>query len=302
MSNITLEQLEPNLVWQIFKEITKIPRESKKEEKIRQWVKKWASNNNIKIKEDKAGNLLLSKDAAPRCEKYPTLVLQAHLDMVCQKHPHVEIDFENDPINAIVEGDIVRADGTTLGADNGIGMAFGLAALISPNLKHGPLEVLLTVDEETGLTGAFALKAGFFSGKYLLNIDSEKTGKITISSAGGGGTDFVYKAKLENKPNYKSIRLSISGLSGGHSGVDIDLPILNAIKLGIDALLEHQDIKLLNSMNAGSAHNAIPRDFECIVLVSGNERKNFLKKLKQWRKNTLGIAGKSEPKVKIEIS
>ncbi len=302
MSERTLEQLEPNLVWQIFKEITKIPRQSKKEAKIRKWVKNWATKNNIKIKEDKTGNLLLSKDAASGCEKYPTLVLQAHLDMVCQKHPDVEIDFENDPIKAIVEGDIVRADGTTLGADNGIGMAFGLAALISPNLKHGPLEILLTVDEETGLTGAFALKAGFFSGKYLLNIDSEKAGKITISSAGGGGTDFVYKSNLESKPNYKSIKLFVSGLTGGHSGIDIDLPRLNAIKLGIDALLEHQDIILLNAMNAGSAHNAIPRDFECIVLVSGNERKNFLKKLKQWRKNTLEIAGKSEPNVKIEIS
>jgi len=302
MSDRTLEQLEPNLVWQIFKEITKIPRQSKKEEKIRKWVKNWASKNNIKIKEDKTGNLLLSKDAAPGCKSFPTLILQAHLDMVYQKHLHVDIDFENDPINAIIEGDIVRADGTTLGADNGIGMAYGLAALISPNLGHGPLEVLLTVDEETGLTGAFALKAGFFSGKYLLNIDSEETGKITISSAGGGGTDFVYKSNLEKKPNYKSIKLFISGLMGGHSGVDIDLPRLNAIKLGIDALLEHQDTILLNSMNAGSAHNAIPRDFECIVLVSENERRDFLKKLKQWRKNTLEIARKSEPKVNIEIS
>jgi dipeptidase D len=302
MSDRALEQLEPNLVWKIFKEITKVPRPSKKEGKIRKWVKNWATKNNIKIKEDKTGNLLLSKDAAPDCKKFPTLILQAHLDMVCQKLPHVEIDFENDPINAIVDGDIVKAEGTSLGADNGIGMAIGLAALISPDLKHGPLEVLLTVDEETGLTGAFALEAGFISGKYLLNIDSEEVGKITISSAGGGGTDFVYNSKLENKSNHKGIKIAISGLKGGHSGVDIDLPRLNAIKLGIDALLEHQDLILLNSIKAGSVHNAIPRDFECIIIVPEKERKNIMKNLKQWRKNTLEIARTSEPGAIIDIS
>lgn len=302
MSDRTLDDLEPNLVWQMFKEITKVPRPSKKEGKIRKWVKNWASKNNIKVKEDKTGNLLLSKDAAPGCKKFPTLILQAHLDMVCQKQSHIEIDFENDPINAFVEGDTVRAVGTTLGADNGIGMAIGLAALISPDLKHGPLEVLLTVDEETGLTGAFALEAGFFGGKYLLNIDSEEVGKITISSAGGGGTDFVYKSKLENKSNHKSIKLTISGLKGGHSGVDINLPRLNAIKLGIDALIMHQDSLLLNSLNAGSVHNAIPRDFECIILVPEKERKNILRNLKQWRKNTLDIARTSEPEITIDIS
>ena len=302
MSDRTLDDLEPNLVWQIFKEITKVPRPSKKEEKIRKWVKNWASKNNIKVKEDKTGNLLLSKDAAPGCKKFPILILQAHLDMVCQKQSHIEIDFENDPINAFVEGDTVRAEGTSLGADNGIGMAIGLAALISPDLKHGPLEVLLTVDEETGLTADFALESGFFGGKYLLNIDSEEVGKITISSAGGGGTDFVYKSKLENKSNHKSIKLTISGLIGGHSGVDIDLPRLNAIKLGIDALLKHQDSLLLNSLNAGSVRNAIPRDFECIILVPEKERKNILRNLKQWRKNTLDIARTSEPEITIDIS
>lgn len=302
MSDRTLDDLEPNLVWQIFKEITKVPRPSKKEGKIRKWVINWASKNNIKVKEDKTGNLLLSKDAAPGCKKFPILILQAHLDMVCQKQSHIEIDFENDPINAFVEGDTVRAEGTSLGADNGIGMAIGLAALISPDLKHGPLEVLLTVDEETGLTGAFALEAGFFGGKYLLNIDSEEVGKITISSAGGSETDFVYKLKLENKSNHKSIKLTISGLKGGHSGVDIDLPRLNAIKLGIDALLEHQDSLLLNSLNAGSVRNAIPRDFECIILVPEKERKNILRNLKQWKKNTLDIARTSEPEITIDIS
>ncbi|MCK5297915.1 MAG: M20/M25/M40 family metallo-hydrolase, partial [Candidatus Heimdallarchaeota archaeon] len=183
-----------------------------------------------------------------------------------------------------------------------IGMAIGLAALITPDLKHGPLEVLLTVDEETGLTGALALEAGFFSGKYLLNIDSEEVGKITISSAGGGGTDFVFNSKLENKSKHKSIKLTISGLKGGHSGVDIDLPRLNAIKLGVDALLEHQDTLLLNSLNAGSVSNAIPRDFVCIILVPEKERKNILKNLNQWIKNTLDIARTSEPGVSIDIS
>ncbi len=302
MSELTLDQLEPKQVWQIFKEITQVPRPSKKEEKIRKWVKNWAVKNNLKVKEDKTGNLLLSKAASTDCKDYPTLILQAHLDMVCEKHPEVVIDFEKDPINIIVEENIVRADGTTLGADNGIGMAIGLAALASSELKHGPLEVLLTVDEETGLTGALALEAGFFSGKFLLNIDSEEVGKITISSAGGGGTDFVFKSKFQLQPDYKGIKLVITGLKGGHSGVDINLPRLNAIKLGIDALLEHQDIILLNSMKAGSAHNAIPRDFECTILVPGKNRKNILKKMKLWRSNAIEIAKDSEPNLKIDIT
>jgi dipeptidase D len=303
MSDKLLTHLEPKLVWSIFEDITKVPRPSKKEEKIRKWVKNWAKENNIKtIKEDNAGNILLAIDASPECKKYPILVLQAHMDMVCQKEADVEIDFDNDPIEVILEGDIVRANGTSLGADNGIGMAFTLATLIDEDLKHGPIEVLLTVDEETGLTGAFAVKPGFFSGKYLLNVDSEEVGKVTISSAGGGGTDFEIPIKFKEMKNHKSIVLTISGLLGGHSGVDIDLPRLNAIKIGVDAFTDISDKVYFNSISAGSVHNAIPRDFTCEFLIAKENEKIVKNHLKQWKKNTISIAKTSEPNISIEIA
>nr|NHJ85059.1 aminoacyl-histidine dipeptidase [Asgard group archaeon] len=264
--------------------------------------KEWAKKNNVKVKEDKVGNILLFKEATKGYEKYPTIILQGHLDMVCQKEPNVKINFENDPIKAYVKDNIVTAEGTSLGADNGIGVSYALAAISSEELQHGPIEVLLTVDEETGLTGAFGLMPGFFSGKYLLNLDSEDLGTITISSAGGGGTDFYMPIKLEDKSDYRGLKLTITGLTGGHSGTDIDLPRLNAIKIGVDALLHVKEFILLRNLSGGSAHNAIPRDFECQFLMPNNELKTVLKKLDNWKKSTLKIAKLTEPKIKIEIA
>ncbi len=190
MSGNLLANLEPQIVWSIFEEITKIPRPSKKEEKIRSWTKKWAKKNKIAVKEDTIGNLLLSKKASSGKEKYLTLVFQGHLDMVCQKSTDSKADCEKDPLIVQTDGETVTAEGTSLGADNGIGMALGLAALIDEELEHGSLEVLLTVDEETGMTGALLLTKGLFTGDYLLNLDSEILGEITVSSAGGGDTIF----------------------------------------------------------------------------------------------------------------
>lgn len=303
MANGKISELEPKLVWEIFEQITQVPRQSKKEEKIRAWVKDWAKKNNVEIKsEDKTGNLLLAVKATKGCEKYPTLIIQGHMDMVCQKIADYEIDFENDPIIAEIKDNIVTAKGTTLGADNGIGMAFGFAALIDKELQHGPIEVLLTVDEETGLTGAFAIKKGFFSGKYLLNVDSESIGSITISSAGGGDTNFILPAVMKEYSDYIAIKISIMGLSGGHSGVDIDLPKLNAIKVGVDALLNTPlHVVRLHSITGGSAHNAIPRDFEAIILVPKKDKKETMNNLKTWKKRTLNISKDIEPKITIEI-
>ena len=303
MTDYKTSNLEPQIVWSIFEEITKVPRPSKKEGKIRAWVKKWAKENNVEIKkEDKVGNLLLRSEAKEGCEGYPTLVLQAHMDMVCQKNDDIEIDFENDPINIVVKEDKIEALGTSLGADNGIGMAYGLAALISPELKRGAIEVLFTVDEETGLTGAFALKPGFFTGKYLLNVDSEELGTITISSAGGGGTDFTRKVKLVELEKSKGLELTISGLQGGHSGVDIDLPRLNAIKVGIDALLTILDNDIqLGGINAGTAHNAIPRSFSATIAFPNEKKKEIKKKLGEWKNKTITIGKQAESKLKIDI-
>lgn len=303
MSDHILGNLEPKLVWKIFEEITTIPRPSKKEEKIRSWIKKWAKQNNITIKnEDKVGNLLLRKEATEGCEKFPTLVIQAHMDMVCQKNAGVEIDFDNDPLTIVVKDDLVSAKGTSLGADNGIGMAYGLAALVDDELKHGPLELLFTVDEETGLTGAFALKPGFFSGKYLLNVDSEELGTITISSAGGGGTDFILPIEFKGLQDMQAIEIFVSGLQGGHSGIDIDLPRLNAIKVGIDGLLTLQDENIqIKNLNAGTVHNAIPRSFTAGIIFPKDKKKSVKKKLNDWKKKTLAIGRESESKLKIEI-
>jgi dipeptidase D len=303
MSEKILANLEPKLVWLIFEEITQVPRPSKKEEKIRAWVKQWAKDHNIKIiKEDDVGNILLAVDASPGCKDYPTLIIQAHMDMVCQKEPDYEIDFDNDPIKVMIKDDKVIAEGTSLGADNGIGMSYGLAALIDSDLKHGPLEVLLTVDEETGLTGAFALKSGFFTGKYLLNVDSGNVGIITISSAGGGGTDFRLPIKIEKRKGYVGYKLIVSGLHGGHSGVDIDLPRLNAVKVGIDAFTEIADVILFRSIKAGSAHNAIPRDFKCEFLIPEKMEKQIIKMLGKWKNNAISVAKSSEPEIFINIT
>jgi dipeptidase D len=298
-----ISNLEPKIVWEIFEQITQVPRPSKKEEKIRAWVKEWAKKNDVEVKkEDKVGNLLLAVGATKGCEKYPTLIIQAHLDMVCQKTPDYEIDFENDPLITEIKDDLVIARGTTLGADNGIGMAFGLAALIDKDLKHGPIEVLLTVDEETGLTGALAIKKGFFSGKYLLNVDSEAIGKITISSAGGGDTNFSIPISKKKYKEHIAFEIKISGLSGGHSGVDIDLPKLNAIKVGVDALLNiPSDNFVLNRLNGGSAHNAIPRDFQFVFLVPSKEKQNALSSLKSWKKKTIEISKEIEKSIEITI-
>ena len=304
MSNKILENLDPKIVWSIFEDITKIPRQSKHEEKIRKWVKDWSKKNNIEVKkEDDTGNILLRKEAAPGSEKYPTLVIQAHMDMVCQKEAGVEIDFANDPLTIAIDNGNVIAQGTSLGADNGIGMAYGLALLVSDNIKHGPLELLLTVDEETGLTGAFALKKGFFSGKYLLNVDSEQIGNITISSAGGGGTDYLLDIKSEKYSSpQKGIKISISGLQGGHSGVDIDLPRLNAIKIGIDALLQIKNYQIkLSNFEAGTAHNAIPRDCNIEIDVQSNEMKKIYQILNDWKTKTLNIGRSTEPDLNISI-
>jgi dipeptidase D len=312
MPEKVLANLEPQLVWNIFEEITKIPRPSKKEEKIRSWVKKWAIKNKIAVKEDAVGNLLLSKKASPGKEKSPALVLQGHLDMVCQKTPDSKSDCETESLIVQTNNEIVTAEGTSLGADNGIGMALGLAALIDEELEAGPLEVLLTVDEETGMTGALRMKKGFFTGNHLLNIDSEILGEITISSAGGGDTHLTIPVEKHSVKGCKGIRLEISGLRGGHSGIDIDKNRLNAIRVGVDALTRIQDYLkeqenkgaklLINNIYGGTVLNAIAREFYCDFLVPKANNDMILKVLKHWKRYASSSMKDIEPQIKIEIS
>jgi len=304
MKKRVLEDLEPKLVWHIFEEITRVPHPSKKEKKLREWIKKWAEEHRIPFKEDDAGNILLMKEATSGCEDYPTLVIQAHMDMVCQKTPDTVIDFENDPLKIRIVDDYVTAEGTTLGADDGIGVAYGMASLISEELKHGPLEVLLTVDEETGLTGAFNMKKGFFTGKYLLNVDSEELGKITIGSAGGGETHYTIPLNFEKKKGWRGIRLSIKGLRGGHSGVDIHLPRLNAIKVAVSGaiFLRERINLLLRVINGGTLHNVIPTEAVCEFLVPEEKIEEAINLLENWENDIISKEREKEPDMKIEIS
>lgn len=270
-----ITDLKPQAIWTIFDEITKVPRPSKKEEKIRQYLKDWAAKNNIEVKEDETGNILMSVPATPGCENAPVLTMQAHMDMVCEKNSGVVFDFENDAIKTVVDGDWVRAEGTTLGADNGIGMAGAMAILIDENIKHGPLEALFTVDEETGLTGAFALKEGFMKGKYLLNLDSEDEGEVFVGCAGGVDTIATLPYSTEKAPDgYHFIKIFVEGLRGGHSGCDIHLGLGNSIKILSRFLMmwmRKNHLRLV-SFEGGNLRNAIPREASAVVAVRKEDK------------------------------
>ena len=216
------EDLKPTAVFHYFDEICKVPRPSKREEKMVEYLKNFGKEHNLETRCDEVGNVLIKKAATKGKEHLPTVILQSHVDMVCEKNSDVEHDFLNDPIETYVDGEWLRAKGTTLGADNGIGVATELAILASDDIEHGPLECLFTIDEETGLTGAFALKPGFMSGDILINLDSEDEGELFIGCA--GGIDTV--AELQYQPTevpegYFFFRVDVKGLAGGHSGDDI---------------------------------------------------------------------------------
>ncbi|MFW9992786.1 MAG: beta-Ala-His dipeptidase [Candidatus Odinarchaeota archaeon] len=301
--NRVLAGLKPEIVWNIFEDITRIPRPSKREEKIRQWVKQWAEAQGIGYKEDKIGNIILYKPAVPGREHLPTLVLQGHLDMVCQKVPESPVNFDSDPIPVIVEGGSVTADGTTLGADNGIGVAMAMATLIA-GLEHGPLEVLLTVDEETGLTGAFQLEPGFFTGKLLLNIDGEDIGKLIASSAGGGDTKIDLPLAFEEPATSESgFKLSVDGLVGGHSGVDIHLPRLNAIKALVAGLKKLSAVKgfRVSSIEGGNLRNVIPRNSVGSFAVVEGKTSELTAVFEKWKEELLDAWLKHEPGLKITL-
>lgn len=227
-----IKELKPTSIWHYFDAITGVPRPSKKEERIREFLLNFAKEQNLEVKVDKTGNVVITKEATPGCEGAPTVILQAHMDMVCEKNGDVKHDFERDPIETYIDGEWVKARGTTLGADNGIGMAAAMAVLADKELKHGRIQALFTVDEETGLTGAFGLESGMIDGKYLLNLDSEDEAEIFIGCAGGIDTTSAFTYKQEALPAGKFyLRVEVKNLLGGHSGGDIHLGRGNANKL-----------------------------------------------------------------------
>ncbi len=267
--------LQPQLVWAIFDEITKVPRPSKKEIKIRRFLLDWAQKHHLEAKEDKAGNILIKKAATSGYENRQTIVLQSHMDMVCEKNSDKDFDFEQDAIETIVDGEWVTANGTTLGADDGIGMAAQMAILIDDTVKHGPIEALFTVDEETGLTGAYKLEPNFFEGKILINLDSEDEGEIFIGCAGGIDTTawFDFK-KIAPTKSYQALKIAITGLKGGHSGDEIDKGHGNAIKI-LNRYLWEANQKFgieLAYFEGGNLRNAIPREAAAIFLVPHHDK------------------------------
>jgi len=270
MKQIT--DLQPAIVWKYFHKVTQIPRPSKKEEKMVHYLESFASEHNLLIKKDIVNNVLISKPATPGFEHLPAVILQSHMDMVCEKNGDVTFDFENDPIETIVEGEWVRANGTTLGADNGIGIAVALAVLASDDIEHGPIECLFTVDEETGLTGANALTKGFMTGTILLNLDSDGEGELFIGCAGGKGTIATFAFEPVTAPATMTyLRIGISGLNGGHSGCDIHKGLGNANKIltRFLFLLKKDFHFVLASLDGGNLHNAIAREAFAIIGIEG---------------------------------
>ena len=269
------KDLQPKCVFEQFARINEIPRPSKREEKMIDYLRQWGESHNLDTKVDETGNVIIRKPATKGMENRKTVILQSHMDMVCDKLVDVEFDFDKDAIQTYVDGEWLTAKGTTLGADDGIGCAIELAILDSDEIEHGPIECVFTRDEETQLTGASGMKAGFMTGDMLINLDSEDEGQIFVSCAGGRSTFATFNFKREAAPEgYFFVEGSIKGLTGGHSGDDIEKKRANAIKIlarYIYKEVEKMDVRLV-SFNSGKMHNAIPRDGRFVIAVPADRK------------------------------
>ena len=271
-------ELKPARVFEQFAKVNQIPRPSKHEEQMIEYLKDFGKKRGLETKVDETGNVLIKKPATPGYENRKTTILQSHRDMVCDKLVDIDFNFKTDPIQTYVEGEWLHAKGTTLGADDGIGVAIELAVLDSDDIEHGPIECVFTRDEETGLTGAFGMKAGFMSGDYLINLDSEDEGQVFISCAGGINTSATFKYTREAAPeNYFFMLASLKGLTGGHSGDDIEKKRANAIKILARFLYNESqktDLRLVQ-WNSGKMHNAIPRDGKVIFAIPFDKKEEI---------------------------
>jgi dipeptidase D len=284
--NDELKNLQPQALWSHFQSLLNIPRPSKKETRVISFMKNFGESLGLQTIVDEVGNVIIRKPATQGMEGCKGVILQGHLDMVPQKNSDKVHDFENDPIEAFIDGEWVRARGTTLGADNGMGVAAAMAVLSSGNLKHGPVEALFTTDEETGMAGAFGLKAGILHGDILLNLDSEDEGELYVGCAGGTNATMTFHYDEVAVPNgHKSYKLTIKGLKGGHSGLDINLGRGNANKL-LFRYLKHAMGKhglCLASFEGGNLRNAIPREaFATVTVPAANEAK-FMECMREYQ-------------------
>lgn len=280
-----ITDLQPKLVWECFDEITKVPRPTHHLDKMKKFLTDWAEKHGIPYSTDEVGNVMMKKPATPGHENAPTIILQGHQDMVAEKNSDKEHDFLNDPIITIVDGDWVKADGTTLGADNGLGCATAMAVLLDDSIEHGPIEALFTVDEEQGLIGANGLQPGFLSGSILLNLDSEEMGQLVIGCAGGKVTVAEKTLKFEEAPSDKIwLKVHLSNFNGGHSGMEINLGRGNANQQLCRFLWENYkefDI-LLSTFDGGGLANAIPREAYAVVGIDMAKKDELIKKGKEF--------------------
>ena len=280
-----IASLRPTIVWEKFDEICNIPHSSKHEEKITKYILDFAKQRNLSCRQDFVGNVFVEKPATPGFEAKETVVLQGHVDMVPQKRNDVSHNFLTDPIDAYIDGIFVRADGTTLGADNGIGVSMILAILDSCDLEHGPIQAVFTVDEETGMTGAFALKPGDITAKYLINLDTETENVVTIGGAGGLDANFTFDLNYSPVSEYEKVyTISLSGLIGGHSGFEIILNRANANKVLCEflySIMEKTDMRLV-SFNGGNMRNAIPREATAVVAFNRSFENIFHKMFERF--------------------
>ncbi len=305
MSKAAIEGLEPKLVWEYFYGITQVPHPSKKEEKIRAHVREFATSNNFEFVEDEVGNIVIKVPATSGYENAPTIVIQGHIDMVCEKNKGTEHDFDNDPLKIYRDGDWITAEGTTLGADNGIGVAAGMAVATDPSVTHGPLELLCTVDEETGMTGVNALKPGFITGKTLLNLDSEEDGAFYVGCSGGQDTRGYFELEyVDSDSSLVAYELMLTGLKGGHSGLDVANGRANAIRL-LAQLLNRIEAEVefeLAEISGGSLRNAIPRESEVTILINPTDEDKVREIADKFIADTLLEFNVNDPGLEIVLN
>lgn len=304
MSDI-LNDLEPKAVWRIFEEMCNIPRPSGHEDEIQEFAVDFGEKLNLETIKDEVGNVIIRKPATPGLEDAKGVILQGHLDMVPQKNSNVQHDFESDPITPFIDGEWVKAKGTTLGSDNGIGAAAAMAVLEADDIPHPPLEVLLTAEEETGMTGANGLKPGILKGDILINLDSEDEGELYIGCAGGVNTNAVFPYEnVEVPPNLAPYRISVTGLKGGHSGLDIHLGRGNANKIIVKLMMvaaEKYGLRLAE-IDGGSLRNAIPREAFATVLVKESEKDAFKEFVANYERDAQTVLKDADPGLMINVT
>ena len=297
-----LKDLEPKRVFHYFSEIAKIPRCSGDEKRISDYLKDVGQELGLETIQDELKNIIIKKPATKGYEDSEGVIIQGHMDMVCEKEEGVEHDFSKDPIDVFVEDDFVKADGTTLGADNGIAVAMGLAILEDDSLEHPDLELLVTVSEETEMDGALGLKPGLLEGTRLLNVDSEEEGFLTVGSAGGELIEGAIDTKLEGVSGYKGVNVTITGLSGGHSGMEIDKDRANALKIALNVLETLNgklDIKLV-SIDGGTKDNAIPRKTEIKLAVKEGEFEKLKEEVESIEKQVQAEYPEEDARILLE--